>query len=192
MAAAKSVKMLSAILGLYFVVMGLNKLGPWISTEMHKSLKTQHKELFKGSFFKLVVQQKMQVPAMLPSVYRQLMAFNETFCGFILLLVFLPSILGNVANLLLFLQYADYLFSNFYVGNKLDKSGSVAVFLILLVSRMVLVVLTKEPVVSPKTRGAHRTSDASVGASNRADLEEDEQTGGEGDVSHDEKSKKNK
>ena len=45
---------------------------------------------------------------------------------------------------MLLLQYLDYLCSNLYLGNKFDKSGSVAVFLILLVSRLVLVLLTKD------------------------------------------------
>jgi len=174
MAAAKSVKMLSVILGLYFLIMGLNKYGPWFSSEMHKSLKAQHKELFKGSFFKLVVQQKLEVSGMLPSVYRQMMAFNETFCGLLLLLFFLPLSVGNVANLMLLLQYLDYLCSNLYLGNKFDKSGSVAVFLILLVSRLVLVLLTKD---SKETNV--------VPGGSRADLEDEaadeEEEGDEGD-----------
>ncbi|XP_075257272.1 putative acetylcholine receptor chaperone [Convolutriloba macropyga] len=171
MAAAKSVKMLSVILGLYFLIMGVNKLGPWFSQEMHKSLKAQHKELFKGSFFKLVVQQKLEVPSMLPSVYRQMMAFNEAFCGLLLLMFFLPLIVGNVANIMLLLQYLDYLCSNLYLGNKFDKSGSVAVFLILLVSRLVLVVLTKDS--KETTASTVQVDESKSGGSSRADLEDD-------------------
>ena len=121
---------------------------------------------------------------MLPSVYRQMMGSNEAFCGLLLLMFFLPLFVGNMANLMLLLQYADYLFSNFYIGNKFDKTGSVAVFLILLMSRMILVVLTRDS----KDAGKVYVDASRTGSSSRADLEDDDedeedetQVTGEGD-----------
>ncbi|XP_055533075.1 novel acetylcholine receptor chaperone [Wyeomyia smithii] len=125
-------KSLSILLGLFFIFIGLMKLTPHISKELHRDLRRNYVKYAKVFPFSSLFDFK------LPSKwYRRSVGGLEVFCG--LAMVLIPSHkVKNVANVTLLMLMFLAVYSHYMVSDPFERCGPALVFTFMLIGRLVI------------------------------------------------------
>ena len=125
-------KSLSILLGAFFVFLGLLKITPKISKDLHKDLRTEYAKYTKSFPFSKTFDFKM------PSKwYRRSVGGAEIFCGLILMCI--PSRrIKNLANVLLVLVKTLTVYSHWAINDEFERTAPTLVFLLMLGCRLVV------------------------------------------------------
>lgn len=125
-------KSLSILLGLFFIFIGLMKLTPQISKELHRDLRRNYVKYAKVFPFSSLFDFK------LPSKwYRRSVGGLEVFCG--LAMVLIPNHkVKNVANVTLLLLMFLAVYSHYMVSDPFERCGPALVFTFMLIGRLVI------------------------------------------------------
>lgn len=125
-------KSLSILLGLFFIFIGLMKLTPHISKELHRDLRKNYVKYAKVFPFSTLFDFK------LPSKwYRRSVGGLEVFCG--LAMVLIPSHkVKNVANVTLLMLMFLAVYSHYMVSDPFERCGPALVFTFMLIGRLVI------------------------------------------------------
>ena len=125
-------KSLSILLGAFFVFLGLLKITPKISKDLHKDLRTEYAKYTKS--FPLSKTLDFKMPS---KWYRRSVGGAEIFCGLILMCV--PSRrVKNVANVLLVLVKTLNVYSHWAINDEFERTAPTLVFLLMLGCRLVV------------------------------------------------------
>ncbi|XP_055628900.1 novel acetylcholine receptor chaperone [Toxorhynchites rutilus septentrionalis] len=125
-------KSLSILLGLFFIFIGLMKLTPHISKDLHRDLRKNYVKYAKVFPFSTLFDFK------LPSKwYRRSVGGLEVFCG--LAMVLIPSHkVKNVANVTLLMLMFLAVYSHYMVSDPFERCGPALVFTFMLIGRLVI------------------------------------------------------
>lgn len=125
-------KSLSVLLGVFFIFVGITKLSPVISKELHKDLRKEYVRYAKVFPFSEILDFK------LPSKwYRRAVGALEIIFG--LALAVIPSHkLKNTANIGLVLLMILGVYSHIMVGDPFDRCAPALVFFFMLSGRLVV------------------------------------------------------
>ncbi len=125
-------KSLSILLGAFFIFLGVLKISPKISKDLHKDLRTEY-----AKYAKVFPMSKM-LDLKLPSKwYRRAVGGLEILSGLILLLV--PSRHAkNAANVLLLGLKGLNVYSHWAISDEFERTAPTLVFLLMLSCRLVV------------------------------------------------------
>ncbi|CAH0407631.1 unnamed protein product [Chilo suppressalis] len=125
-------KSLSILLGVFFIFVGITKLTPFISKELHKDLRKEYVRYAK--VFPLTEMLDLKLPS---KWYRRTVGALEIIFGLVLALI--PSHkLKNVANVGLVLLMILAAYSHIMVGDPFDRCAPALVFFFMLSGRLVV------------------------------------------------------
>jgi len=125
-------KSLSIFLGLFFIFVGIMKLTPYLSKELHKDLRTEYVKYAK--VFPLARIFNMKIPS---KWFRRAVGGLEIFCG--VTLTFIPHRRSKqAANIMLLLLMLGAIYAHWAIDDKLERSAPAMVFFFMLTCRMVV------------------------------------------------------
>ncbi|XP_026485796.2 novel acetylcholine receptor chaperone [Vanessa tameamea] len=125
-------KSLSILLGIFFIFVGITKLTPFISKELHKDLRKEYVRYAK--VFPLTTMLDFKVPS---KWYRRSVGGLEILFG--LALAIIPSHkVKNIANVGLVLLMILAAYSHLMVGDPFDRCAPALVFFFMLSGRLVV------------------------------------------------------
>ncbi|CAH4020383.1 novel acetylcholine receptor chaperone [Pieris brassicae] len=125
-------KSLSILLGLFFIFMGITKISPFISKELHKELRKEYVRYAK--VFPLSEMLDFKVPS---KWYRRTIGGCEILFGIILALIPHQRI-KNAANIGLILLMVLATYSHVAISDPFDRSAPTIVFFFMLCGRLVV------------------------------------------------------
>jgi len=125
-------KSMSVLLGLFFIFLGVLKITPAISRDLHKDIRTEYAKYAK--VFPLAKTLQVKVPS---KWYRRAVGGIEIFSGLLMLLVPGRKI-KNFGNLLLMATKILNLYSHYAINDKFERMAPSLVFFFMLVCRMVV------------------------------------------------------
>nr|CAG4645936.1 EOG090X0IKQ [Lynceus sp. MCZ IZ 141354] len=126
------VKSLSVFLGLFFVFVGVLKLSPIVSRELHKDLRKEYVRYAK--VFPLAQALNFKVP---PKWYRRVVGGTEIMSG--LILAFIPhGRLKQVANVTLILFMLGAIYTHWILDDKFERVAPALVFFFMLTCRLIV------------------------------------------------------
>lgn len=125
-------KSLSILLGLFFIFIGLMKLTPHISKDLHRDLRKNYVKYAKVFPFSTLFDFK------LPSKwYRRSVGGLEVLCG--LAMVLIPNHkIKNAANMTLLMLMFLAVYSHYMVSDPFERCGPALVFTFMLSGRLVI------------------------------------------------------
>lgn len=125
-------KSLSILLGLFFIFIGLMKLTPHISKDLHRDLRKNYVKYAKVFPFSTLFDFK------LPSKwYRRSVGGLEVLCG--LAMVLIPNHkIKNAANMTLLVLMFLAVYSHYMVSDPFERCGPALVFTFMLIGRLVI------------------------------------------------------
>jgi hypothetical protein len=119
-------------LGLFFIFLGVLKITPTISRDLHKDIRTEYAKYAK--VFPLAKTLQVKVPS---KWYRRIVGGTEIGSGLLMLLV--PGRKAkNLGNLLLMATKILNLYSHWAINDKFERMAPSLVFFFMLVCRMVV------------------------------------------------------
>ncbi|XP_063701094.1 novel acetylcholine receptor chaperone [Culicoides brevitarsis] len=125
-------KSLSILLGLFFIFIGIIKLTPYISKDLHKDLRKHYVKYAKvfpiASFFDIKIPSKW---------YRRVIGGLEVVCGICLALIPHHKI-KNAANITLLSLMLLAVYSHYMVNDPFERCGPALVFTFMLGGRLVI------------------------------------------------------
>merc|ERR1712141_235261 len=125
-------KSLSVLLGAFFIFLGVLKISPKISKDLHKDLRTEYAKYAK--VFPLAKILDFKVPS---KWYRRTVGGLEILSGLIMMI--LPSRSAkNVANILLLVMKTLNVYSHWAISDEFERTAPTLVFLLMLSCRMVV------------------------------------------------------
>ena len=125
-------KSLSILLGAFFIFLGVLKISPKISKDLHKDLRTEYAKYAK--VFPLAKMLDFKVPS---KWYRRTVGGLEIVSGMIMMI--LPSRSAkNVANILLLVMKTLNVYSHWAISDEFERTAPTLVFLLMLSCRMVV------------------------------------------------------
>ncbi len=125
-------KSLSILLGAFFIFLGVLKISPKISKDLHKDLRTEYAKYAK--VFPLSKLLDFKLPS---KWYRRVVGGLEILCGLILFM--LPSRYGkNAANILLLGLKGLNVYSHWAISDEFERTAPTLVFLLMLSCRLVV------------------------------------------------------
>jgi len=125
-------KSMSVLLGLFFIFLGVLKITPAISRDLHKDIRTEYAKYAK--VFPLVKTLQLKLPS---KWYRRVVGGTEIFSGLLLLLV--PGRrVKNAGNILLMATKILNLYTHWAINDKFERMAPSLVFFFMLVCRMVV------------------------------------------------------
>lgn len=125
-------KSLSILLGLFFIFVGIMKITPKISKDLHKDLRKEYVKYAK--VFPLSETLDFKVPS---KWYRRVVGGLEILCG--LVLTFVPSWKAKqAANFILLFQMMMAVYSHYMVNDKFERTAPALVFFFMLTCRLVI------------------------------------------------------
>lgn len=125
-------KSLSILLGLFFIFIGLMKLTPHISKELHRDLRKNYVKYAK--VFPCSTLFDFKLPS---KWYRRSVGGLEVLCG--LAMVLIPSHkVKNVANVTLLMLMFLAVYSHYMVSDPFERCGPALVFTFMLIGRLVI------------------------------------------------------
>nr|CAG4644451.1 EOG090X0IKQ [Lepidurus arcticus] len=144
-------KTLSVILGLFFVFVGVMKVAPYISRELHKDLRKDYVKYAK--VFPLAQTLVFKVS---PKWYRRTVGGLEILCGLILTLIPYAKA-KQVANVILIILMIGAVYSHYMVDDRFERMAPALVFFFMLTCRLVVdwqlsrEIALKAPIVEAKS-----------------------------------------
>nr|CAG4641346.1 EOG090X0IKQ [Eulimnadia texana] len=125
-------KSLSLFLGLFFIFVGILKLTPYFSRELHKDLRKEYVKYAK--VFPLTLLFGIKISA---KWYRRTVGASEILCGIIL--SFIPHGKSKIAaNVTLLILIIGAIYSHWMVEDKLERTAPALVFFFMLCCRLVV------------------------------------------------------
>lgn len=125
-------KSLSILLGAFFIFLGVLKISPKISKDLHKDLRSEYAKYAK--IFPLAKTLDFKVPS---KWYRRSVGGLEILCGLVMMLV--PSrVAKNGANILLFVLKTLNVYSHWAISDAFERTAPTLVFLLMLSCRLVV------------------------------------------------------
>ena len=125
-------KSLSILLGAFFIFLGVLKISPKISKDLHKDLRSEYAKYAK--IFPLAKALDFKVPS---KWYRRSVGGLEIVCGLVMMLV--PSrVAKNGANILLFVLKTLNVYSHWAISDAFERTAPTLVFLLMLSCRLVV------------------------------------------------------
>lgn len=125
-------KSLSILLGAFFIFLGVLKISPKISKDLHKDCRTEYAKYAK--VFPLAKTLEFKVPS---KWYRRSVGGLEILSGIIMMLI--PSRgAKNVANILLLILKILNVYSHWAISDEFERTAPSLVFLLMLSCRMVV------------------------------------------------------
>nr|CAG4652316.1 EOG090X0IKQ [Triops cancriformis] len=125
-------KTLSILLGLFFIFVGVMKVTPYISRELHKDLRKDYVKYAK--VFPLAQTFLFKVS---PKWYRRTVGGLEILCGLILALVPYAKA-KQAANVVLIILMIGAVYSHYMVEDKFERMAPALVFFFMLTCRLVV------------------------------------------------------
>jgi len=123
---------LNILLGIFFIFLGIIKLSPIISKELHKDLRTEYAKYAKVFPFAKALQ--IKVPS---KWYRRSIGGTEILAGLLLLLI--PSRRWkNLGNVLLILTKIVNMYAHFSINDQFERMAPNLVFTFMLVCRLIV------------------------------------------------------
>lgn len=138
---------LSIFLGLYFVLVGVLKVTPFVHKDMHRELRRQFVQFAK--LFPLADHFGWKIS---PRTYRESIGYTEIVMG--LLLCLIPGRLKQVANIILLLLTLLMIQAHYMNSDKFDRLAPALVFFFMLSCRLIVnwqVTRRESRQVKPKT-----------------------------------------
>lgn len=124
-------KTLSVLLGLFFIFVGIMKLTPKLSKEMHKDMQKSFIRYAKVFPFSQTL--GFKVPS---KWFRRTIGALETISG--IALVFLPGIFKELANVILLILMIGATYTHYAIGDKFERTAPAIVFTFMLTCRLVV------------------------------------------------------
>ncbi|CAB3388078.1 Hypothetical predicted protein [Cloeon dipterum] len=125
-------KSLSILLGLFFIFVGIMKITPKLSKDLHKDLRKEYVRYSK--VFPLAQTLDFKVPS---KWYRRVVGSLEVVCG--LALTFIPfARVKQGANIILVVLMLMAVYSHYMVNDKFERIAPALVFFFMLVCRLVV------------------------------------------------------
>ncbi|XP_059472726.1 novel acetylcholine receptor chaperone [Neocloeon triangulifer] len=125
-------KSLSILLGLFFIFVGIMKITPKLSKDLHKDLRKEYVRYSK--VFPLAQTLDFKVPS---KWYRRVVGSLEVVCG--LALTFVPfARVKQGANIILVVLMLMAVYSHYMVNDKFERIAPALVFFFMLVCRLVV------------------------------------------------------
>merc|ERR1712029_29256 len=125
-------KSLSILLGAFFIFLGVLKISPKISKDLHKDLRTEYAKYAKVLPLSKILDYK--VPS---KWYRRAFGGLEILCGSIMMIV--PSRgAKNFANIVLLLMKTLNAYSHWAISDQFERTAPTLVFLLMLSCRLVV------------------------------------------------------
>lgn len=147
-------KSLSILLGAFFIFLGVLKISPKISKDLHKDLRTEYAKYAK--VFPLAKTLDFKVPS---KWYRRSVGGLEILSGIILMLI--PSRgAKNVANILLLVMKLLNVYSHWAISDEFERTAPTLVFLLMLSCRMVVDWQLARKPIEGGPPGSHMDKDA--------------------------------
>merc|ERR1712110_1384059 len=139
-------KSLSILLGAFFIFLGVLKISPKISKDLHKDLRTEYAKYAK--VFPLAKTLEFKVPS---KWYRRIVGCLEILSGIIMMAI--PSRgAKNAANILLLMLKVLNVYSHWAISDEFERTAPSLVFLLMLSCRMVVDwQMERKPEVEEKT-----------------------------------------
>jgi len=142
---------LNLLLGLFFIFLGILKITPLLSRELHKDLRSEYAKYAK--VFPLAKALEVKIPS---KWYRRSVGATEIFAGVLLLLI--PNRkLKNFGNFLLICTKLLNLYSHITINDQFERMAPSLVFFFMLICRLIVDwQFSKQqdvPVVSPEISG---------------------------------------
>ncbi|XP_052862657.1 novel acetylcholine receptor chaperone [Anopheles cruzii] len=123
---------LSILLGLFFIFIGIMKISPHISKDLHRDLRKNYVKYAK--VFPLSTLLEFKIPS---KWYRRSVGGLEVLCG--LAMVLIPSHkVKNAANITLLMLMFLAVYSHYMVSDPFERSGPALVFTFMLIGRLVI------------------------------------------------------
>ncbi|XP_035792220.1 novel acetylcholine receptor chaperone [Anopheles aquasalis] len=123
---------LSILLGLFFIFIGIMKISPHISKDLHRDLRKNYVKYAK--VFPLSTLLEFKIPS---KWYRRSVGGLEVLCG--LAMVLIPSHkIKNAANITLLMLMFLAVYSHYMVSDPFERSGPALVFTFMLIGRLVI------------------------------------------------------
>nr|CAG4636659.1 EOG090X0IKQ [Eubosmina coregoni]SVE70174.1 EOG090X0IKQ [Eubosmina coregoni] len=123
---------LSIFLGLFFIFVGIMKITPYISKDLHKDLRQEYVKYAK--IIPLARWLNVKIPS---KWYRRVVGGLEIFAG--IALTFIPhKRTKQVANVILLLLMLGAILLHWMVDDKLERSAPALVFFFMLTCRLVV------------------------------------------------------
>ena len=125
-------KSLSVLLGAFFIFLGVLKISPKISKDLHKDLRTEYAKYAK--VFPLAKTLELKVPS---KWYRRVVGSLEISSGIMMMAI--PSRgAKNTANILLLMLKVLNVYSHWAISDEFERTAPSLVFLLMLSCRMVV------------------------------------------------------
>lgn len=125
-------KSLSIFLGLFFIFVGIMKITPYISKDLHKDLRQEYVKYAK--IIPLARLLNVKIPS---KWYRRVVGALEIICG--IALTFIPhKRIKQVANIILLSLMVSAIWLHWMVDDKLERSAPALVFFFMLTCRLVV------------------------------------------------------
>ncbi len=125
-------KSLSVLLGAFFIFLGLLKITPRISKDLHKDLRNEYAKYAKE--FPLSRALDFKVPS---KWYRRSVGGLEILCGLVLMVVPHRKT-KNAANILLVAAKSLNAYSHWAINDEFERTAPTLVFLLMLACRLVV------------------------------------------------------
>ena len=128
-------KSLSLLLGVFFIFLGVLKITPKVSKDLHKDLRTEYAKYAK--VFPLAKALDIKIPS---KWYRRVVGSVEMLCGLILVLPLGKSsrFVGNTSNVILLMLKILNVYSHWAIADEFERTAPSLVFLLLLTCRLVV------------------------------------------------------
>nr|CAG4648998.1 EOG090X0IKQ [Polyphemus pediculus] len=150
-------KSLSIFLGLFFIFVGIMKITPYISKELHKDLRTEYVKYAKviplGRIFNVKIPSKW---------FRRSIGGLEILCG--IALTFIPhKRTKQVANLILLSLMIGAIYLHWMVDDKLERSAPALVFFFMLTCRLVVEwQIQRQSTIKPDAKTSNATPSSDI------------------------------
>ncbi|XP_052811442.1 novel acetylcholine receptor chaperone-like [Mya arenaria] len=124
-------KVLAITLGVFFILIGLLKLSPAISSELYKEMRKQYIRMAK--VFPLVAFTGWKPNA---HIYRKIIASIEVTCGAVLIII--PGPLKTIANIMMILVMVNDVVAHAQIKHGYQRMSLPIVFILLLSCRLLI------------------------------------------------------
>lgn len=124
-------KTLSVLLGLFFIFVGIMKITPRLSKDMHKDI--QKSFIRYAKVFPFSQTFGFKVPS---KWYRRIVGALETVSG--IALVFLPGVLKELANVIILVLMIGATYTHYIIGDRFERTAPAIVFTFMLTCRLVV------------------------------------------------------
>jgi len=130
--AALVIRSLNILLGIFFTFLGILKITPNISKDLHKDLRSEY-----AKFARVFPGAKLAGVKLPSKWYRRSVGVIEIVCGLVLLLVPNRKV-KKAANIILLAAKLLNLYSHFAIDDAFERMAPTLVFFFMLVCRMVV------------------------------------------------------